>query len=58
MCFVLGLLIFIPDAVIHHPNLRGEGLAIILLLSLSNIAAATYLLISRDIQWLSRPSKT
>ena len=54
--FVAGQLVFFPDILLHYPNLSGEGLHIVLLLSLTNILAAIFLILSLDIRWLSRPN--
>ncbi|MEI8235415.1 MAG: hypothetical protein WCH57_12135 [Verrucomicrobiota bacterium] len=54
--FVAAQLVFFPDILLHYPNLSGEGLRIILLLSLTNILAAIFLIFSLDIRWLSRPN--
>lgn len=56
LSFVAGQLVFVPDIVVHYPNVREDGLKIIFLLSLADIMAATFLIVSLDIRWLSRPT--
>jgi hypothetical protein len=56
LSFVAGQLVFMPDVIVHYPYLKEDGLSIILLLSLADIMAATFLIVSLDIRWLSRPS--
>ncbi|MDD5350946.1 MAG: hypothetical protein PHQ12_12110 [Chthoniobacteraceae bacterium] len=56
LSFVAGQLICFPDILLHYPSLRGEGLNIVILLSCTNILAAVFLVLSLDIQWLSRPN--
>jgi len=54
LSFVAAQLVFVPDILLHYPSLKGEGLRIILLLSATNILVSIFLILSLDIQWLSR----
>lgn len=56
LIFVAGQLVFVPDMIVHYPNMREDALRIILLLSVSDTLAAIFLIASLDIRWLSRPS--
>jgi len=54
--FDAALLVFIPELLVRHPALKGEGLQVIGLLAATNVLAATFLLSSIDIRWISRPA--
>ena len=54
---VIGQLIFIPSTLVRHPGLMEEGLSVIILLCISYVFVATFLLISTDIRWLGNPRK-
>ena len=56
MSFVAVQSVFVPDILLHYPYLKGEGLNLIMLLSATDILAAIFLVLSLDIQWLSRPN--
>lgn len=56
LSFVAAQIACFPDIFLRYPTLKTEGLNIILLLSLTDILAAIFLLLSLDIRWLSRPN--
>ncbi|MCX6966932.1 MAG: hypothetical protein NTZ46_03975 [Verrucomicrobia bacterium] len=55
ICFDVGLLLFISEASGRCPSLRGEGVNVLVLLSLTNALAAGFILGSIDIISISRP---
>ena len=54
--FDAALLVCVPELVLRHPALKGEGMQVIGLLATINGLVATFLLSSIDIRWLSRPA--
>ena len=55
LSFTVAQITLVPDALVYFPALQGHGTQIIVALSLSNIFAACFLLVSKDIDSLSRP---
>ena len=53
--FDAALLVYIPELLVRHPSLKGEGLQVIGLLAASNGLVAAFLLSSIDIRWICRP---
>ena len=53
--FVALQLVYIQDVMERYPDFRVHCLRLILLHWVTHIAAAVYLIVSVDIQWLSRP---
>jgi len=54
--FDAALLVFVPELLVRHPALKGEGLAVIGLLAATNGLVAAFLLSSIDIRWICRPT--
>ena len=48
-------LIFIPEILVRHPALKGEGIQVLSLLAATNALAATFIISSIDIRWIARP---
>jgi|GEM_PF-3410525 len=58
MCFVLGQGLIIPEALVRYPQLQGNGLRLLLLLSSSYAFSAIFLLWSLDIRQLAHQQMT
>ena len=55
LCFVALHALFIPEALLRYPILRGDCMKILVLFCTTNALAAAFLLSCIDIRWLSRP---
>ena len=56
LCFVTGHVVFVPEVVVQYPFFGEAGVDIVLLISLSNIFVAGFLMASTDIRGLCRPA--
>lgn len=57
LCCVIAQLVLIPTTLVMHPALKEDGLGIIILLCISYVFVAAFLLASTDIRWLANPRK-
>jgi len=54
---VFAQLVFTPTTLVLHPSLKDDGLGVIILLCISYVFVAIFLLKSTDIRWLANPRK-